>query len=211
METMREGSVIFPRASRAQLVDILSTTLNRKQSIMINIAQDNDTTPVELDKLFTQEEQRALEERGFLGTPAPYLDTAETILPKPALIHRKSIDEMLREMINEQIDKLVEEKVAAIMQSHATIALISQEQRDMMEEMVSDAIDVHLSDIDHDEFCTKEQAQELAGEAINDMNMESVVERAINRSNIVEDIVDNKIDDIDWEEKVREGLVNILG
>jgi hypothetical protein len=27
----------------------------------------------------------------------------------------------------------------------------------------------------------------------------------------VEDIVDNKIDDIDWEEKVREGLVNILG
>jgi len=114
-------------------------------------------------------------------------------------------------MINEQIDKLVEEKVAAIMQSHATIALISEEQRDMMEEMVSDAIDVHLSDIDHDEFCTKEQAQELAGEAINDMNMESVVERAINRSNIVEDIVDNKIDDIDWEEKVREGLVNILG
>ena len=82
---------------------------------------------------------------------------------------------------------------------------------EMVEEGIDDAMNEHLSNIDHDEFCTKEQAQELAGEAINDMNMESVVERAINRSNIVEDIVDNKIDDIDWEEKVREGLVNILG
>ena len=206
METMRKGSVIFPRASRAQLVDILSTTLNRKQSIMINIAQDNDTTPVELDKLFEAEEARTL----HLERP-PYLDTAETILPKPALIHRKSIDEMLREMINEQIDKLVEEKVAAIMSSHATIALISQEQREMMEEMVSDAIDVHLSDIDHDEFCTKEQAEEIAEEAIIETNIENAVKRTISHSNIVEDIVDSRIDDIDWEEKVREGLGNILG
>lgn len=189
METMRKGSVIFPRASRAQLVDTLSTTLNRKQ-IMIQIAQDNALTPVEQSKLIRE-----------------YLDTAETILPKPALIYRKSIDEMLREMINEQIDKLVEEKVAAIMSSHATIALISQEQRDMMKEMVSDAMDVHLSDIDHDEFCTKEQAEEI----ISDIDMESVVKRAIGHSNIVEDIVDSRIDDIDWEEKVREGLGNILG
>lgn len=203
---MREGSVIFPRASRAQLVDILSTTLNRKQSIMINIAQDNALTPVELDKLFTQEEQRALEERGFLGAPAPYLDTAETILPKPALIYRKYIDEMLREMINEQIDKLVEEKVAAIMSSHATIALISQEQREMMEEMVSDAMDVHLSDIDHDEFCTKEQAEEI----VSDIDIENAVKRTISHSNIVEEIVDTRIDDIDWEEKVRQGLSDIL-
>ena len=203
---IQKGSVIFPRASRAQLVDILSTTLNRKQSIMINIAQDNDTTPVELDKLFEAEEARTL----HLERP-PYLDTAETILPKPALIHRKSIDEMLREMINEQIDKLVEEKVSAIMSSHATIALISQEQREMMEEMVSDAIDVHLSDIDHDEFCTKEQAEEIAEEAIIETNIENAVKRTISHSNIVEDIVDSRIDDIDWEEKVREGLVNILG
>ena len=173
---------------------------------MINIAQDNDTTPVELDKLFEAEEARTL----HLERP-PYLDTAETILPKPALIHRKSIDEMLREMINEQIDKLVEEKVSAIMSSHATIALISQEQREMMEEMVSDAIDVHLSDIDHDEFCTKEQAEEIAEEAIIETNIENAVKRTISHSNIVEDIVDSRIDDIDWEEKVREGLVNILG
>lgn len=193
METMRKGSVIFPRASRAQLVDTLSTTLNRKQ-IMIQIAQDNTLTPVEQSKPLRE-----------------YLDTAETILPKPALIYRKSIDDMLREMINEQIDKLVEEKVAAIMSSHATIALISQEQRDMMKEMVSDAMDVHLSDIDHDEFCTKRDAEEIAEEALNDLDMEGAVKRAIGHSNIVEDIVDSRIDDIDWEEKVREGLGNILG
>jgi hypothetical protein len=206
MEAMREGSVIFPRASRAQLVDNLSTTLNRKQSIMINIAQDNDTTPVELDKLFTQEEQKALEERGFLGTPKPTVEEwVASVQPEP----KPAPDPMTTLMANLEafIDKRVEEKVAAIMQSHATIALISQEQRNMMEELVNDAMDVHLSDIDHDEFCTKEQAEEIIG----DIDMESAVKRAISHSNIVEDIVETAIDDIDWEEKVREGLVNILG
>ena len=171
---------------------------------MINIAQDNDTTPVELDKLFTQEEQRALEERGFLG---PVVEKAPT--QEPTLIQDLSATIMahLEALIDERVDKLVEEKVAAIMSSHATLALISQEQREMMEEMVSDAIDVHLSDIDHDEFCTKEQAEEI----ISDIDMESVVKRALGHSNIVEDIVDSRIDDIDWEEKVREGLVDILG
>jgi hypothetical protein len=164
---------------------------------MINIAQDNDITPVELDKLFTQEEQRALEERGFLG---PVVEKA------PALIHRKSIDEMLREMINEQIDKRVEEKVAAIMSSHATIALISDEQGDIMKQMVVDAIDEHESNHDHDGFCTREQAEEI----VSDIDMESVVKRAIGHSNIVEDIVETALDDIDWGDKVRQGLNEIL-
>ena len=175
---------------------------------MINIAQDNDTTPVELDKLFTQEEQKALEKRGFLGAaPAPYLDTAETILPKPALIHRKSIDEMLREMINEQIDKLVEEKVAAIMSSHATLALISQEQRDIMQSL----IDEHESEHDHDGFCTTGDMREVAEEVVMEIDLSEKIDRVLSRTNIVEGIVETAIDDIDWEEKVREGLVNILG
>jgi len=165
---------------------------------MINIAQDNDTTPVELDKLFTQEEQRALEERGFLG---PVVEKA------PTLIHRKSIDEMLREMINEQIDKLVEEKVAAIMQSHATLALISQEQRDIMQSL----IDEHESEHDHDGFCTTGDMREVAEEVVMEIDLSEKIDRALSRTNIVEDIVETALDDIDWEEKVREGLVNILG
>lgn len=200
MATMKKGSVIFPRASRAQLVDTLSTTLNRKQ-IMIQIAQDNDTTPVEQSKLLRE-----------------YLDTAETILPKPALIHRKSIDEMLREMINEQIDKLVEEKVAAIMSSHATIALISQEQRDIMQSLIDD----HESEHDHDGFCTTGDMREIAEEVVMEIDLSEKIDRAVSRSSAVEEALeekfddkfderfDKKIDDIDWEEKVREGLVNIL-
>jgi len=207
---IKKGSVIFPRASRAQLVDNLSTTLNRKQSIMINIAQDNDTTPVELDKLFTQEEQKALEKRGFLGAPKPTVEEWVASVqpePTPALIHRKSIDEMLREMINEQIDKLVEEKVAAIMQSHATLALISQEQRDIMQSL----IDEHESEHDHDGFCTTGDMREVAEEVVMEIDLSEKIDRALSRTNIVEGIVETAIDDIDWEEKVREGLVNILG
>jgi hypothetical protein len=177
---------------------------------MINIAQDNDITPVELDKLFTQEEQKALEERGFLG---PVVEKA------PALIHRKSIDEMLRELINEQIDKLVEEKVAAIMQSHATMALISQEQRDIMQSL----IDEHESEHDHDGFCTTGDMREVAEEVVMEIDLSEKIDRAISRSSAVEEALeekfddkfderfDEKLDDIDWEEKVREGLVNILG
>ena len=109
------------------------------------------------------------------------------------------------------IDKRVEEKVSQIMSSHATIALISDEQREMMKEMVDDAIDVHLSEIDHDEFCSVGTAHSLIADAIGDLDMSHAVRRTIDSSSIVEDIVDEKIDDIDWEEKVREGLGNILG
>lgn len=168
---------------------------------MIQIAQDNDTTPQTLDELFTQEEQKALEERGFLGTPTPATKMEKA--PTPG--------ELLVAYLESIIDKRVEEKVSQIMSSHATIALISEEQREMMKELVSDAIDVHLSDIDHDEFCTNDKVSEIASEMIGDIDMEAVVARAINHSNIVEDIVDTKIDDIDWEEKVREGLGNIIG
>lgn len=201
---MRKGSVIFPRASRAQLVDKLSTTLNRKQSIMINIAQDNDITPVELDKLFTQEEQKALEERGFLG---PVVEKAPT--PAPTLIQDLGATIMahLEALIDERVNELVEEKVAAIMSSHATIALISQEQRDIMQSLIDD----HESEHDHESFQTHAEVEEAVEEALIESDIENAVKRALNNSTIVEDIVDNKIDDIDWEEKVREGLVNILG
>lgn len=175
---------------------------------MINIAQDNALTPVELDKLFTQEEQKALEARGFLGTPKPTLEewvAHAQSEPKPEPTPAPTPDPMTTLMANLEafIDKLVEEKVAAIMSSHATIALISQEQRDIMQSLIDD----HESEHDHDEFCTKEHAEEILG----DVDMESAVKRAISHSNIVEDIVDTRIDDINWEEKVREGLNDILG
>ena len=164
---------------------------------MISIAHDNDTTPQTLDEMFTQEEQRALEERGFLGTPV--VEKAPTS------------GELLVAYLESIIDKRVEEKVAQIMSSHATIALISDEQREMMKELVSDAIDVHLSDIDHDEFCTVENANTIVHDAISDMDIDHAVRRSIDSSNVVEDIVDSKIDEIDWEEKVREGLTRIIG
>ena len=168
---------------------------------MIQIAQDNDTSPATLDELFTQEEQKALEERGFLGTP----------VPAPTAEKAPTAGELLVAYLESIIDKRVEEKVAAIMSSHATIALISDEQREMMKEMVDDAMDTHLSDIDHDEFCTVGTAQNLINDAIGDMDISHEVRRAIDSSSIVEDIVDEKIDDIDWEEKVREGLTSIIG
>ena len=171
---------------------------------MIQIAQDNALTPVELDKLFTQEEQRALEDRGFLG---PVVEKAPTQAPTLIQDLGATIMAHLEALIDERVNELVEEKVAAIMSSHATIALISQEQRDIMRAFV----DEHEANHDHDEFCTKEQVEEIAEEALSDIDMEGVVKRAIGHSNIVEDIVDSRIDDIDWEEKVREGLVNILG
>lgn len=215
METIRKGSVIFPRASRAQLVDTLSTTLNRKQ-IMIQIAQDNALTPVELDKLFTQEEQRALEERGFLG---PVVEKAPT--QAPTLIQDLSATIMahLEALIDERVNELVEEKVAAIMSSHATIALISQEQRDIIASM----IDAHESEYDHEGFCTTGEMREIAEEVVMEIDLSEKIDRAVSRSSAVEDALeekfddkfdekfDEKIDDIDWEEKVREGLVNILG
>jgi hypothetical protein len=44
-----------------------------------------------------------------------------------------------------------------------------------------------------------------------EIDLSEKIDRALSRTNIVEDIVETALDDIDWEEKVREGLVNILG
>ena len=104
------------------------------------------------------------------------------------------------------IDKRVEEKVAEIMQSTATLALISNEQREIMQEM----IDTHESDNDHGSYCTKGELEEIVEEAIIETDLDTAIQRAIQRTNIVEDIVDNKIDEIDWEERVRQGLREII-
>jgi hypothetical protein len=168
---------------------------------MITIAQDNNTSPQTLDEMFTQEEQKALEERGFLGTKvkAPTVEKAPTA------------GELLVAYLESIIDKRVEEKVSQIMSSHATIALISDEQKELIRSAIEERLFDHENEHDHDEFCTTEGVNNIVENAISDLDIDHAVRRTIDSSNIVEDIVDNKIDDIDWEEKVREGLGNILG
>ena len=168
---------------------------------MINIAQDNDTTPQTLDEMFTQEEQKALEERGFLGAP----------VPAPKMEKAPTPEELLVAYLESIIDKRVEEKVSQIMSSHATIALISDEQKELIRSAIEERMFDHENEHDHAEFCTVGTAQNLITDAFGDMDISHEVRRAIDRSSIVEDIVDEKIDDIDWEEKVREGLTSIIG
>ena len=120
------------------------------------------------------------------------------------------------------IDKRVEEKVAEIMQSTATLALISQEQTEIMKSLIDD----HENNNDHsrDDFITSDDMHEAVNEAVNDIDMEDKLQQAIRHTNIIEDIVDSRIeefdfgekvvdaiDEIDWEEKVRQGLTSILG
>ncbi len=176
---------------------------------MINIAQDNDTTPQTLDEMFTQEEQKALQERGFLGTPV--VEKA----PTP--------EELLVAYLESIIDKRVEEKVSQIMSSHATIALISEEQKELIRSAIEERMFDHENEHDHDAFCTTGEMREIAEEVVMEIDLSEKIDRAVSRSSAVEDALeekfddkfdekfDEKIDEIDWEEKVREGLGNILG
>lgn len=177
---------------------------------MIQIAQDNDTTPQTLDEMFTQEEQKALIERGFLGTPTP----AEKA-PTPM--------EIIEAYLESIIDRRVEEKVSQIMQSHATIALISEEQKELIRSAIEERMFDHENEHDHDAFCTTGEMREIAEEVVMEIDLSEKIDRAVSRSSAVEDALeekfddkfdekfDEKIDEIDWEEKVREGLTRIIG
>lgn len=115
-------------------------------------------------------------------------------------------------VIENHVNELVERRVQQIFQSHATMALIDEKTEERLREIADDAIGVHESDFEHHstddivdtvnthihhhdwshnikrsveeilsdgDYCTEERAQELAEDAIND---------------------------IDWEDKVKEGL-----
>jgi PHD/YefM family antitoxin component YafN of YafNO toxin-antitoxin module len=122
--------------------------------------------------------------------------------------------------INTHIDKRVEEKVNQIMESHKTMMLLDENietrMRVIANEVAGEAIVVHEQDYEHN---TEDEIHDIAVNAQQNVDLTSMVERTVNQ--ILQDddyatkedaseIAQDKVDDIDWQEKVKEAMQEIM-
>jgi hypothetical protein len=110
------------------------------------------------------------------------------------------------------IEGIVERKVAEIMQSHATMALIDEKTEDRIREIAADLITTHEGDYDHpgnDDISDTVDAH-INGHDFSH-NIKETVEAIFSDCDYVTEdrVVDIVTDEIDFEEKVKEVLRNL--
>lgn len=115
-------------------------------------------------------------------------------------------------VIENHVNELVERKVVQIMESHATITLINHETRDIIEQMVTEKMTEHEQDYDHysADDISDTVATHVAHIDFTD-NIRRSVEEIISDGDYcteerAQELAEGLIDDIDWEDKVKEGL-----
>jgi hypothetical protein len=114
-------------------------------------------------------------------------------------------------VFNEHIDQQVERKVNEIMQSHATLALIDEKTEERIRGIAGDLIAEHEADHDHEsrDDISDTVATHIAHHDFSDTIRRSVEEIISDGDYPTEERVQEMMDDIDLEEKVKEVLRNI--
>ena len=114
-------------------------------------------------------------------------------------------------VFNEHIDQQVEAKVNQIMQSHATMALIDEKTEERIKEIAKDLMDEHESDYEHH---STDDISDTVATYVNHTDWSGVIRRSVEEiisdgDYPTEERVQEMMDDIDLEEKVKDVLRNI--
>ena len=122
----------------------------------------------------------------------------------------------LFKQLDEHIKRIVDTRVAEIMQSQATLAFMNEEldkkirdiSSDVAENIVDESIRTHERDSEH---IDEDMVVDIANNALNDYDMEDKIAEALRDADTpdesrVEEMISQAIDDIDMEEKVKEVL-----
>jgi polyhydroxyalkanoate synthesis regulator phasin len=114
-------------------------------------------------------------------------------------------------VIENHVNELVERKVNAIFQSYATMTLIDEQTVERIEEIVKDRMDEHEGDYDHpsNDDVSDLVATHVAHTDWGDTLRRSVEEIISDGDYPTEERVQEMMDDIDLEEKVKDVLRNI--
>ena len=109
------------------------------------------------------------------------------------------------------IDARVESKVQQIFESHATMALIDEKTKDLLEEMIDEKLTEHVGDYDHEsrDDISDTVATHIAHTNFDDQIRRSVEEIISDGDYATEERVQEMIDEHDFEESVKEVLRNI--
>lgn len=122
----------------------------------------------------------------------------------------------LFKQLDEHIKRIVDTRVAEIMQSQATLAFMNEEldkkirdiSADVAENIADESIRTHERDSEH---IDEDMVVDIANNALNDYDMEDKIAEALRDADTpdesrVEEMISQAIDDIDMEEKVKEVL-----
>lgn len=122
----------------------------------------------------------------------------------------------LFKQLDEHIKRLVDKQVAEVMQSHATLAFMSEEldkkirdiSADVAENIADESMRTHERDNEH---IDEDMVGDIATSALNDYDLDDKISQAMRDSDIpdesrVEEMIAEAIGDIDLQEKVEEVL-----
>jgi hypothetical protein len=126
-------------------------------------------------------------------------------------VHHTLIDALLSQF-TAHIDMLVETKFHAMLANRNALKLMDEEMHKRIETMIENAIDAHEADQDHPDTAVVEQlAADTAREALKEYASKQegwVTEDQVN--DLITECVDEELDNIDWDEKVKDAIRNML-
>lgn len=138
-------------------------------------------------------------------------NTPTPATPNELLSENHDLLYKLLAVIETHIAQLVERKVQQIFESHATMALIDEKTKDLLEEMIDEKLTEHVGDYDHEsrDDISDTVATHIAHHDFSDNIRRSVEEIMSDGDYATEERVQEMIDGVDHEEKVKEVLRNI--
>ena len=124
----------------------------------------------------------------------------------------------LFQQLDEHIKRIVDTRVAEIMQAQATLAFIDEKLEDRIkevcasvsEDIIDEAIDKHERENDHQD---EDQIHDIAVSALEQYDLDEKLCQVMRDSDIpdesrVEEMIREALDDVDMQEKVEEALAS---
>ena len=131
---------------------------------------------------------------------------------QPAHAVHPALIETLLSQFTKHIDMLVDTKFNAMLANRNALKLMDEEMHKRIGDMIENAIDAHEADQDHPDTAVVEQlAADTARETLKDYASTQegwVTKDQVN--DLITEHVDEEIDGIDWDERVKEALRNLL-
>jgi len=138
-------------------------------------------------------------------------DNTTPATPNELLSENHNLLYKLLQVIENHVNELVEAKVNAIFQSHATMTLIDEKTDARITDIVNAAIEIHEGDYEHN---STDDISDTVATYVNHTDWSGVIRRSVEEiisdgDYPTEERVQEMMDDIDLEEKVKDVLRNI--
>ena len=144
------------------------------------------------------------------------MDDKQTALPQTPILPSNHLLVALMETVDAYVNKLVETKFQAMVENRRTLALMDQALETMIDQKIEAAVTVAIDrHEDNEEHHTQEDIEQMAADTARETLREYaerqegwVTKDQVN--DLITEHVDEELDRIDWEEKVKDVIRDML-